>query len=148
MNRTTKGRVIYNGRHCRRAKIVYLPRESNPGRWIYRQTLYHVAVKASFCRQEVEVYEKKLRSEIMWHWFSEVRRTGWTYGVGSTGFYLKVVMLHITFKGMEHTEYHSSTYSVLIYTLNPQMGSKGQNVFVCFFAESSHVAYQNNGNGA
>ena len=31
-------------------------RESNPGRWIYRQTLYHVAVKAGFCRKAVEVY--------------------------------------------------------------------------------------------
>ena len=31
-------------------------RESNPGRWIYRQTLYHVAVKAGFYRKAVEVY--------------------------------------------------------------------------------------------
>ena len=30
--------------------------ESNPGRWIYRQTLYHVAVKAGFYRKAVEVY--------------------------------------------------------------------------------------------
>ena len=30
-------------------------RESNPGRWIYRQTLYHVAVKAGFYRKAVEV---------------------------------------------------------------------------------------------
>ena len=30
--------------------------ESNPGRWIYRQTLYHVAVKADFYRKAVEVY--------------------------------------------------------------------------------------------
>ena len=29
--------------------------ESNPGRWIYRQTLYHVAVKAGFYRKAVEV---------------------------------------------------------------------------------------------
>ena len=27
--------------------------ESNPGRWIYRQTLYHVAVKAGFYRKAV-----------------------------------------------------------------------------------------------
>ena len=32
-------------------------RESNPGRWIYRQTLYHVAVKAGFYRKAVEVYQ-------------------------------------------------------------------------------------------
>ena len=31
-------------------------RESNPGCWIYRQTLYHVAVKAGFYRKAVEVY--------------------------------------------------------------------------------------------
>ena len=31
-------------------------RESNPGRWIYKQTLYHVAVKAGFYRKAVEVY--------------------------------------------------------------------------------------------
>ena len=30
-------------------------RESNPGRWINRQTLYHVAVKAGFYRKAVEV---------------------------------------------------------------------------------------------
>ena len=29
-------------------------RESNPGRWIYRQTLYHVAVKAGFYSNVVE----------------------------------------------------------------------------------------------
>ena len=31
-------------------------RNRNPGRWIYRQTLYHVAVKAGFYRKAVEVY--------------------------------------------------------------------------------------------
>ena len=31
-------------------------RESNPGRCIYRQTLYHVAVKAGFYRKAVEVH--------------------------------------------------------------------------------------------
>ena len=31
-------------------------RESNPGRWINRQTLYHVAVKAGFYCKAVEVY--------------------------------------------------------------------------------------------
>ena len=36
-------------------------RESNPGRWIYRQTLYHVAVKAGFYRKAVEVYIYKPR---------------------------------------------------------------------------------------
>ena len=30
-------------------------RESNPGRWIYRQTLYHVIVKAGFYHKAVEV---------------------------------------------------------------------------------------------
>ena len=30
--------------------------ESNRGRWIYRQTLCHVAVKAGFYRKAVEVY--------------------------------------------------------------------------------------------
>ena len=29
----------------------------NPGRWIYRQTLYHVTVNAGFCRKAVEVNE-------------------------------------------------------------------------------------------
>ena len=43
--------------NCRGAKIFYLPQlESNPGRWIYRQTLYHVAVKAGFYRKAVGVY--------------------------------------------------------------------------------------------
>ena len=36
-------------------------RESNPGRWIYRQTLYQVAVKAGFYRKAVEVYLYLLR---------------------------------------------------------------------------------------
>ena len=31
-------------------------RESNPCQWIYRQTLYHVAVKAGLYRKAVEVY--------------------------------------------------------------------------------------------
>ena len=31
-------------------------RESNPGRWIYRQTLYHVAVKAGIYSKAVEVF--------------------------------------------------------------------------------------------
>ena len=31
-------------------------RESNPGCWIYTQTLYHVAVKAGFYSKAVEVY--------------------------------------------------------------------------------------------
>ena len=30
-------------------------RESNPGRWINRKTLYHVAVKAGFYRKAAEV---------------------------------------------------------------------------------------------
>ena len=29
-------------------------RESNPGRWIYKQTLYHVAVEAGFYSDVVE----------------------------------------------------------------------------------------------
>ena len=42
---------------CRRAKIFYCAsRESNPGCWIYRQTLYHVAVIDCFYRKAVEVY--------------------------------------------------------------------------------------------
>ena len=42
---------------CRRAKYLTSPsRKSNPGRWIYRQTLHHVVVKASFYRKAVEVY--------------------------------------------------------------------------------------------
>ena len=31
--------------------------ESNPGHWVHRQTLYHVAVKAGFYRKAVEVYD-------------------------------------------------------------------------------------------
>ena len=57
MHRAVIGLVIYVGRHCRRAKIFTCPsRDSNPGRWIYRQTLYHVAVKAGFYRKAVEMY--------------------------------------------------------------------------------------------
>ena len=44
-------------RHCCRAKIFYLPsRESNPGCWIYRQTFYHITVKAGFYCRAVELY--------------------------------------------------------------------------------------------
>ena len=39
-------------------------RESNPGRWIYRQTLYHVAVKAGFFRKAVEVYHIPIPCDI------------------------------------------------------------------------------------
>ena len=35
--------------------------ESYSGRWIYRQTLYHVAVKAGFYRRAVEVYHVTFR---------------------------------------------------------------------------------------
>ena len=38
--------------YCRRAKIF----QPGPGLWIYRQTFYHVAVKAGFCHNAVEVY--------------------------------------------------------------------------------------------
>ena len=74
---------------------------------------------------------------------NSVLHTPSTPGVGSNVFYQKVIMLHITFKGMEHTEYHVSTYSVLIH---PSIPRREQKVEI-FFAERSHVAYQNNGNG-
>ena len=58
MHRTVTGWVIYGGRHCRRAKIFFTcpSGESNLGRWIYRQKLYHVAVKAGFYHKAVEVF--------------------------------------------------------------------------------------------
>ena len=40
---------------------------------------------------------------------------------------------------------HATTYSVLTHILDPLCGVKGQNIF---FSESSHVAYQIEGNGA
>ena len=57
MHTTVIGWVIYGGRIVVERKYFTCPsRESNPGRWIYRQTLYHVAVKARFYRKAVEVY--------------------------------------------------------------------------------------------
>ena len=38
-------------------------------------------------------------------------------------------MLHITIKGVEHKVSCKLIYSVLTHTLNPQIGSKGQNIF-------------------
>ena len=35
-----------------------------PSRWIYRQTLYHVAVKAGFYRKAVEVYHIPIPCDI------------------------------------------------------------------------------------
>ena len=57
-----------------------------------------------------------------------------------TIFFLKVVMLHIKFMGMEHIEHHTSIYSVL--TLG-----WGEKVKTFFFTECGHVAYQIKGNG-
>ena len=55
MYRSVIGWVICGGHHCCRAKIFYLSQpESNPDRWIYRQTLYFVAVKAGFYSDVVE----------------------------------------------------------------------------------------------
>ena len=42
-------------------------RESNPGHWINRQTLYHVAVKAGFYRKAVEVYHIPIPCDINIH---------------------------------------------------------------------------------
>ena len=49
----------------------------------------------------------------------------WGLGQRSKHF-LKVVMLHIKLKGMEHRA-HATTYSVLTHTLVPCGGVKGQN---------------------
>ena len=38
-----------------RKYFTCVSRESNPGSWIYRQALYHIAVKAGFYRKAVEV---------------------------------------------------------------------------------------------
>ena len=56
----------------------------------------------------------------------------------SKPFFMKEVLLHIKFKGIE---LHASTYFVLV----PWVGSTSQNIFC---SESSHVAYQIKGNGA
>ena len=58
MHKMVIGWLICGGRHCCRA-INILPAPAGnrtPGCWIYRQTLYHVAVKAGFCRKAVEAY--------------------------------------------------------------------------------------------
>ena len=67
-------------------------------------------------------------------------------GVGPKGhniLLLKVVMLHIKLKGMEH-QAPWKPYSALTRTFNPQIRSKGQN----FFSESSQCEYQIKGIGA
>ena len=57
MHRTVIGWVIAVGAIVVERKYSTCPSlESNPGRWIYRQTLYHVAVKAGFYRKAVEVF--------------------------------------------------------------------------------------------
>ena len=43
-----------------------------------------------------------------------------------------------------NTAYHKNRYSVLTHTINPQMGSKCQNVV--FFTKNGHDAYQVKGN--
>ena len=58
---------------------------------------------------------------------------------------LKVVMMHIKLKGMEHKASFAGTYSVLTQTLGPWAGSTGQ---IIFSSESCRVAYQIKGNRA
>ena len=73
-------------------------------------------------------------------------KTPSTLGLGSNGqnivfFLLKEVMLHINLKRMEHRAPCKYILILSLHTpstLNPQMGSKGQNVF----SEISRVAYQ------
>ena len=60
---------------------------------------------------------------------------------GQTFFLLKVVMSHIKFKGTEHKV--PCKHMFCPYT-HPQAGSKG---LTFFLVESSHVAYQIEGNG-
>ena len=63
----------------------------------------------------------------------------YTPGVGSKGqhfFLLKVVMLYIKLKGMEH---HALTYFVLTHTLNLWVALKGKTKKN---SECGHVAYQ------
>ena len=74
--------------------------------------------------------------------YTHTRPLGWGQTVKL--FLLKVVMLHIKFKGKWNIEHNASTYSVLTHTLNPQMGSKCQNIF----SESCQVTYQIKGIGA
>ena len=52
-----------------------------------------------------------------------------TAGVGSRSkpFFLKVVILHFKLMGMEHRA--PITYSVFTHTIDPWVGSKGQNIF-------------------
>ena len=59
----------------------------------------------------------------------------------STTFFLKVVIFHIKLIGIEH---RAPCNHILCPCTHPQVGS-GQTIF---FTESSHVAYQNKGNGA
>ena len=48
-------RIFMKATMLERKQFTCPNRESNPGPWIYRQTLYHIAVKASFYRNAVEV---------------------------------------------------------------------------------------------
>ena len=51
------GQVQWAGFDSRLGQVKCCPNwESYPSRWIYRQTLYHVAVKAGFYRRAVEIY--------------------------------------------------------------------------------------------
>ena len=61
-------------------------------------------------------------------------------GVKRSFFFLKVVILHIKLRRVEHRTpcNHASTYSVKTRTLGPSGWAKSQNLF----SESSHVAYQ------
>ena len=56
MHRTVIGGLFTLGAIVVKRKYFTCPsRESNLGRWIKRQTLYHVAVKAGFYHKAVEV---------------------------------------------------------------------------------------------
>ena len=67
-------------------------------------------------------------------------RGGWGQKV-KIQLFQNMVMLHIKLKGMTN----AATYKHIYTQHDPWGGVKGQNNF---FSESSHVAYQINGNGA
>ena len=71
------------------------------------------------------------------------RPLGWGQKV-KTGFFLKVVMLHIKLKGMEHRVPCMHIFCSYTHHRPPGVGSKAKT----FFSKNSHVAYQIKRNGA
>ena len=94
---TSRGPHILATKCHRVQKIPNRPRwESNPGRRIKRQTLYHVAVKAGFYRKAVEVYDIPIpttKSPNCPRWESNLGRRIYHVAV-KAGFYRKAVEVY------------------------------------------------------